>query len=59
MSTLSVMQHHDAITGTSTQKVSNDYMRIIKEAKEEDHPIYSQVITDVVKIQGLYFVSKA
>jgi len=32
---MAVLQHHDAITGTHSQRVSNDYVRILQKGVEE------------------------
>ena len=32
---MAVLQHHDAITGTSSQRVSDDYVRILHKGVEE------------------------
>ena len=42
--TLGVMQHHDAITGTSTTRVADDYHRMITEALNNNTLLYSQAI---------------
>jgi len=32
---MAVLQHHDAITGTSSQRVSDDYVRILHKGVDE------------------------
>lgn len=35
-----VLQHHDAVAGTSKQKVANDYVMITSKAYSALHKIY-------------------
>ena len=41
---MGVMQHHDAITGTSKQAVQNDYQRSMSKAFNKTNKIYSKFI---------------
>ena len=43
---MGILQHHDAVAGTSTQYVANDYMRIITSAIEKVHKVYIFYIED-------------
>lgn len=48
--TLADMQHHDAITGTSTMRVTNDYLEKISHSMEETYQVYSKLIDHFMKI---------
>jgi hypothetical protein len=46
--TLADMQHHDAVTGTSTMKVTQDYMEKIQTSLDRTYRVYSKVIDHIV-----------
>ena len=46
---LGVVQHHDAITGTAKQYVSNDYSWHLYKAKEEGRTLYGDNLKKLVK----------
>ena len=39
---LNIMQHHDGITGTAKQKVSDDYDLIIRETLDDDKEVSNE-----------------
>lgn len=45
---LSVVQHHDAIAGTSKQKVANDYTRRLYKATQKNSDPYQKLIGDKI-----------
>lgn len=45
---LSSVQHHDAIAGTSKQKVANDYTRRLYKATQKNSDSYQKLIGDKV-----------
>lgn len=45
---MGISQHHDAITGTAKQHVSDDYTRILYEAIEKNNIIYEEMMNDHV-----------
>jgi hypothetical protein len=48
---MGVVQHHDAVTGTAKQYVSNDYSYNLYKAEENSKSIYKKYLQDVVKKQ--------
>jgi hypothetical protein len=48
---MGVVQHHDAVTGTAKQYVSNDYSFNLYKAEENSKSIYKKYLQDVVKKQ--------
>jgi hypothetical protein len=43
---MGIMQHHDAITGTAKQHVSDDYTRILYNAIDRNNIIYEEMMND-------------
>jgi lysosomal alpha-mannosidase len=52
MDVVGVVQHHDAITGTARQHVSNDYKQRVYNGREEVNAVYAQVIDKLARTQG-------
>jgi hypothetical protein len=51
---MGVSQHHDAITGTAKQHVSNDYATILYKAIEKNNIIYEEILNDHIwKLAGI------
>ena len=49
MDPIGVAQHHDAITGTAKQYVSNDYSYRLQKGLDESRETYKKEIAKVVK----------
>jgi alpha-mannosidase len=45
MDVVGVMQHHDAVTGTSRQNVADDYNRLIFKQLEATNPLYARALS--------------
>jgi hypothetical protein len=48
-----VTQHHDAITGTSLQKVATEYKNRVFEATKKMMPVYGELIGQAALLQGM------
>jgi hypothetical protein len=44
MDIVGVIQHHDAVAGTSTQHVADDYARQIFNGLEDTNPVYAEAL---------------
>ena len=43
-----ILQHHDAVAGTSKQKVANDYVMIASRAYTALHNVYDEIRKETI-----------
>ena len=51
MDAIGVAQHHDAITGTAKQAVSNDYSSMLHKALKSNEITYAKVLKERLGIE--------
>lgn len=53
MDVIGVVTHHDSITGTSRQRVSEDYVQKIKNGIKMSNPVYGTAIANIARKAGI------
>lgn len=46
LDTIGIVQHHDAVTGTAKQAVSNDYKLRISNSIASNRPVYGELVSE-------------
>lgn len=53
MDVVGIVQHHDGITGTAKQHVSDDYVTRIFNGIQETNPVYASIIDMLAQTAGI------